>query len=75
MDARLFRIHGNNPLNFNKYMKKKNEKLVRKVTRQGKRSLAITIPAEIVDELGIRERQKLTFKVDRKKIIINDWKS
>jgi bifunctional DNA-binding transcriptional regulator/antitoxin component of YhaV-PrlF toxin-antitoxin module len=55
-------------------MKKKNEKLVRKVTRQGKRSLSITIPAEIVDQLGIRERQKLTFKVERKKIIISDWK-
>ena len=53
---------------------KKSEKLVRKVTRQGKRSLAITIPAEIVDELNIRERQKLVFKVERKKIIISDWK-
>jgi bifunctional DNA-binding transcriptional regulator/antitoxin component of YhaV-PrlF toxin-antitoxin module len=55
-------------------MKKKIKKLVRKVTRQGKRSLSITIPAEIVDQLGIRERQKLTFKVARKKIIITDWK-
>lgn len=53
---------------------KKDEKLVRKVTRQGKRSLSITIPAEIVDQLGIRERQKLQFKVERKKIIISDWK-
>lgn len=53
---------------------KKSEKLVRKVTRQGKRSLAITIPAEIVDQLKIRERQKMVFKVERKKIIISDWK-
>lgn len=53
---------------------KKDEKLVRKVTRQGKRSLSITIPAEIVEELGIRERQKMVFKIERKKIIISDWK-
>lgn len=48
--------------------------LIRKTTRQGKRSLSITIPSEIVDQLGIREKQKLVFKVDRKKIIISDWK-
>lgn len=55
-------------------MKKKNEELVRNVTRQGKRSLSFTIPAEIVKELGIRERQKMIFKVGRKKIIISDYK-
>ena len=53
---------------------KKSEPLVRKVTRVGKRSLSIVIPAEIVDELGIKERQKLVFKVERKKIIISDYK-
>jgi len=53
---------------------KKSEKFVRKVTRQGKRSLSINIPAEIVDELKIRERQKLVVTRDRKKIIITDWK-
>ncbi len=53
---------------------KKPEPLTRKVTRVGKRSLSIVIPAEIVEELGIREKQKMTFKVERKKIIISDWK-
>lgn len=53
---------------------KKDEKLVRKVTRQGKRSLAITIPSEIVDQLKIHERQKMVFKVERKRIVISDWK-
>lgn len=52
----------------------KIEKYVRKVTRVGKRSLSIVIPMEIVKELGIKERQKMTFKVERKKIIISDWK-
>jgi len=55
-------------------MKNKKEELVRKVTRQGKRSLGIIIPAEIVKELNLRERQKMVFKVERKKIIISDWK-
>lgn len=50
----------------------KNEKYVRKVTRVGKRSLSIVIPAEIVDELGIRERQKLAIERNGKKIIITD---
>jgi bifunctional DNA-binding transcriptional regulator/antitoxin component of YhaV-PrlF toxin-antitoxin module len=52
----------------------KYEKFIRKVTRVGKRSLSIVIPSEIVDELGIRERQKMVFKIERKKIIISDWK-
>ena len=50
------------------------EKYIRKVTRVGKRSLSVVIPAEIVDELGIREKQKVTLHRSGKKIIIEDWK-
>jgi bifunctional DNA-binding transcriptional regulator/antitoxin component of YhaV-PrlF toxin-antitoxin module len=53
---------------------KNMKKYIRKVTRSGKRSLFINIPAEIVDELKIRERQKLVVKRSGKKIIIEDWK-
>ena len=53
-----------------KYMIKK---YIRKVIRVGKRSLSIVIPAEIVDELGIRERQKLVLRRSGEKIIIEDW--
>jgi len=49
------------------------KKYIRKVTRVGKRSLSIVIPAEIVDELGIRERQKLVLRRSGEKIIIEDW--
>lgn len=52
----------------------KNEKYIRKVTRVGKRSLSINIPAEIVDQLKIREKQKLTIITKGKSIIIKDWK-
>lgn len=49
-------------------------KYVRKVTRVGQRSLSVVIPAEIVDELGIKERQKLTIHRRGKEIILKDWK-
>lgn len=52
----------------------KKEKYIRKVVRQGKMSLSINIPAEIADELKIRERQKLVVHKVGKKIIIEDWK-
>jgi len=50
------------------------KKYIRKVTRVGKRSLSVVIPAEIVDELKIREKQKLTIKKSGQKIIVEDWK-
>jgi len=40
----------------------------------GKRSLCVVIPADIVKELGIRERQKLVVKRSGQKIVIIDWK-
>lgn len=46
---------------------------VRKLTRVGKRSLVIVVPAEIVDEMGLRERQKMTIHRRGKKIVIEDW--
>jgi len=52
------------------YMKK----YIRKVTRVGKRSLSVVIPADIVDELRIRERQKVVVRKYGSKIIIEDWK-
>lgn len=49
------------------------KKYIRKVTRVGKRSLSIVIPADIVDELKIREKQKLTLRKSGSKIIVEDW--
>ena len=49
-------------------------KYIRKVTRVGKRSLSVVIPAEIVDELGIREKQKLIIATKGKSIMIKDWR-
>ena len=49
-------------------------KYIRKLTRVGKRSLAIVIPAEVVDNLKLREKQKLTITVKGRSIIVKDWK-
>lgn len=50
------------------------EKYTRKITRVGKRSLAVVIPAEIVDMLKLKEKQKLTIATKGRSIIIKDWK-
>ena len=47
---------------------------VRKLTRLGKTSLCLTIPAEMLRELRWREKQKVVVKKHGKKIIISDWK-
>jgi antitoxin component of MazEF toxin-antitoxin module len=54
--------------------KKSNEKNVRKLTKIGKHSIGLTLPIEVVRELGWRERQKVSVKVERRKIISSDWR-
>lgn len=51
-------------------MKDKN---VRKITKLGGKSLAVTIPIEYIRELKWRERQKVVVKKSGKKLIIQDW--
>lgn len=53
---------------------KLKDKNTRKITRLGKTSLAVTIPKEIVDDLGWREKQKVTVKRVRGGVLIRDWK-
>jgi antitoxin component of MazEF toxin-antitoxin module len=54
-------------------MKLKN-KNVRKITRTGKTSLAVTLPIEMVKTLDWREKQKVELKKVKGGIIIKDWK-
>ncbi len=53
------------------------EKNIRKLTRMGREgsSLGMTIPKELVKELGWRERQKVVVKKLGKTLIISDWHS
>jgi len=56
--------------------RKLEDKNIRKLTRMGRAggSLGLTIPIEIVNELKWKERQKVTVKISRKRVIISDWK-
>jgi bifunctional DNA-binding transcriptional regulator/antitoxin component of YhaV-PrlF toxin-antitoxin module len=50
------------------------EKNIRKLTKVGRGSLAVTIPVEMRTQLGWREKQKVIVKKSGRKIIIEDWK-
>ena len=50
------------------------EQQVRKITRVGKRSLAVVLPADLVRELGWKEKQKVVVKKRGKGFIVVDWK-
>ena len=54
---------------------KLKDKNTRKITRVGKTSLAVTLPIEIVRELGWREKQKVTVKRIKGGILISDCRS
>jgi antitoxin component of MazEF toxin-antitoxin module len=56
-------------------MKKKvDKKNIRKLTKTGGHSIGVTIPIEVVRELGWRERQKVVIEKRGKELIIKDWK-
>ncbi len=55
--------------------RKLEERNIRKLTRTGRgRSILVTLPIELVRELGWREKQKVTVRKIGKKLIIEDWK-
>ena len=47
---------------------------IRKVTKIGGKSYAVTLPIEMIRQLGWKERQKVVVKKQGSKIIITDWK-
>ena len=54
--------------------RKLKEKNIRKITRVGRGSLAVTLPIEMVQKLKWKERQKVVLSLRGKKITISDWK-
>jgi len=56
--------------------KKLVDKNIRKLLRMGRAggSVGLTLPIEIVKQLGWKERQKVVVKLKGKKITIQDWK-
>ena len=54
--------------------RKENQENIRKLTRVGQTSLAVTLPIAIVRKLKWKERQKVVANLSGNKIIIKDWK-
>lgn len=54
---------------------KLKDKNTRKITRVGKTSLAVTIPIEIVRELGWREKQRVVVKRIKGGMAIRDFRN
>ncbi|MDP2838342.1 MAG: AbrB/MazE/SpoVT family DNA-binding domain-containing protein [Candidatus Moranbacteria bacterium] len=50
------------------------DKSVRKLTKLGGKSIGLTLPIELVRELGWKEKQKVVVKRVRGGVIIRDWK-
>ena len=55
--------------------KKSGEKNIRKLMRMGKNggSVGLTLPVDIIRQLGWKERQKVIVNLRGKNIIIKDW--
>ena len=47
----------------------------RKLTKLGGKSIGLTLPIDMVRELGWREKQKVTVKRVRGGVLIKDWKA
>lgn len=54
---------------------KKEEREVRKLTKVGKKSFAVTIPIEIVRTLGWREKQRVKIKRIKGGFAVRDYRS
>ncbi len=52
--------------------KRIEDRNIRKLYKHSK-SYAVTIPVEIIRELGWQERQKVEFKRVGRRIVIEDW--
>ena len=53
--------------------KRSDKKNIRKLTKTGGHSICVTIPIDIVRDLGWKERQKVVVKKVGKRIVIGDW--
>tara|TARA_B100001989_G_C24413917_1_gene400487 strand:- start:420 stop:599 length:180 start_codon:yes stop_codon:yes gene_type:complete len=55
--------------------RKLEDRNIRKLSRVGGgRSISVTLPIELVKELGWREKQKVVVKKRGQGLIIEDWK-
>jgi bifunctional DNA-binding transcriptional regulator/antitoxin component of YhaV-PrlF toxin-antitoxin module len=55
-------------------VRKQEEKNIRKITRVGKTSLAVTLPVEMTRELGWKEKQRVVVKRIKGGVVIRDFR-
>lgn len=55
-------------------VRKQSEQNIRKLTKLGGKSLAVTLPVELVGELKWKEKQRVVVKKKGTKLIISDFK-
>ena len=55
-------------------VRKTGQHQIRKLTKLGDKSLAVTLPIELVQKLGWREKQKVVVKLQGRHLVIKDWK-
>jgi hypothetical protein len=55
--------------------KKQEETNIRKLTKVGRKSIALTLPIELVRELGWRGKQKVVVKRIKGGMVIRDYRS
>lgn len=53
--------------------RKREDDNIRKLTKVGRQSMAVTLPIEMVRKLKWREKQKVIVKKSGKKLIFEDW--
>lgn len=68
-------VNNTNQDNQSKQQKEGGQASVHKIQRTGRAGMSymVTLPKEMVKELGWRERQKVTIEKDGDQLIITDW--
>ncbi|NLC30745.1 MAG: hypothetical protein GX765_01695 [Candidatus Moranbacteria bacterium] len=56
-------------------MRKIQEQNIRKLTKVGKQSIAVTLPIEMVRDLKWKNKQKVVVERVRGGVVIRDWKN
>lgn len=54
--------------------RRSDETNIRKLAKMGGKSIGLTLPIELVRELGWKEKQKVVVKRVRGGVIIRDWR-
>jgi antitoxin component of MazEF toxin-antitoxin module len=54
--------------------RKYKDRNIRNLTKTGGHSIGLTIPIDIIRDLGWKERQKVVVKRQGSKLVVEDWK-